>query len=573
MSDIEIYKKNGYYIKKNLLSKTICNDIILQLNEIKTDMKIPHTNIQFGYGNVINHPLASIITDNIFIKNFCNKLYGDKYYYNSVYVHNKHRWVGPDVEWHQEVFNIKTFHPTNNNYTIDDIKNNFMQVYVALEDQNIYNGGMKIIPYHKSILPHYDTTNTHLNHKRAIIPEELDKIYKTHGIINLDLKAGDVVFFNHLIPHSSPSNNSPFDRKAMVFLTYKNNDDFDESIRIKEKEYRKSFALNYLKNILNIKSNKIMYECGKESKTIKKSWSSIFEKIPWFEENIDTIKDYSLTTLLKLNGHLTSHSKYDVENWTETINHFKQNINYNNNNNYKILEVGCGAGALLKIFENKEIYGIDPSKKYISIIKKALPSGNFSIGDALCIDKYKDNYFDIIFCHSCIQYFKDYKYFNEFITLCHKKLKAGGKLCLSDLQNLDMKNQYIIHRKNIIGEKIYKEKYENTNLHHFYISKSQIISSLSNNFKNINFTNAVKRGEEDKFYRMNLFCEKNYDGITTRENNLLTNEPTMEKLYTLKNFPVSLSCVPIDFENNKKLDMVFEICKKTGIIQIKMLLH
>ena len=159
-----------------------------------------------------------------------------------------------------------------------------MQVYVALEDQNIYNGGMKIIPYHKSILPHYDTTNTHLNHKRAIIPEELDKIYKTHGIINLDLKAGDVVFFNHLIPHSSPSNNSPFDRKAMVFLTYKNNDDFDESIRIKEKEYRKSFALNYLKNILNIKSNKIMYECGKESKTIKKSWSSIFEKIPWFEE-------------------------------------------------------------------------------------------------------------------------------------------------------------------------------------------------------------------------------------------------------------------------------------------------
>ena len=247
MSDIEIYKKNGYYIKKNLLSKTICNDIILQLNEIKTDMKIPHTNIQFGYGNVINHPLASIITDNIFIKNFCNKLYGDKYYYNSVYVHNKHRWVGPDVEWHQEVFNIKTFHPTNNNYTIDDIKNNFMQVYVALEDQNIYNGGMKIIPYHKSILPHYDTTNTHLNHKRAIIPEELDKIYKTHGIINLDLKAGDVVFFNHLIPHSSPSNNSPFDRKAMVFLTYKNNDDFDESIRIKEKEYRKSFAFKLFK--------------------------------------------------------------------------------------------------------------------------------------------------------------------------------------------------------------------------------------------------------------------------------------------------------------------------------------
>ena len=65
----------------------------------------------------------------------------------SLYVHNKHRWVGPDVEWHQEVFNIKTFHPTNINYSIDEVKNNFMQIYVALEDQNLVNGCLKIIPY------------------------------------------------------------------------------------------------------------------------------------------------------------------------------------------------------------------------------------------------------------------------------------------------------------------------------------------------------------------------------------------------------------------------------------------
>ena len=36
--------------------------------------------------------------------------------------------------------------------------------------------------------------------------------------LNLNLKAGDVMFFNHIVPHSSTSNNSPFDRKAMVFL-------------------------------------------------------------------------------------------------------------------------------------------------------------------------------------------------------------------------------------------------------------------------------------------------------------------------------------------------------------------
>ena len=55
----------------------------------------------------------------------------------------------------------------------DDIRNNFMQVYVALEDQNLGHGGMRIIQYHKTILEHYDTTNTHLNHKRACSRDDL----------------------------------------------------------------------------------------------------------------------------------------------------------------------------------------------------------------------------------------------------------------------------------------------------------------------------------------------------------------------------------------------------------------
>ena len=49
--------------------------------------------------------------------------------------------------------------------------------------------------------------------------------------------------FNHLIPHSSSSNNGPFDRKAMVFLTYKNNDEFDENIELKKRIIEKNLLL------------------------------------------------------------------------------------------------------------------------------------------------------------------------------------------------------------------------------------------------------------------------------------------------------------------------------------------
>lgn len=564
--ELKYYKDNGYYIHKQLIDKKICNNIIKQLEDIKTNMKIPNTNIQFGYGNLINHKISEIVTNNKFVKTFCNSIYGPNYYYNSLYIHNKHRWVGPDIEWHQEVFNINTFFPTDKNYTIEEIKNNFMQIYVALENQTLENGCMKIIPYQNSILKHYDTTNIHLNHKRAILPNELDKIYNKYGIINLELKAGDVVFFNHLIPHSSTSNNGPYDRKAMVFLTYKNIEDINENIRFEDQEYRKNFAINYLNTVLENKTQKPIYECGKEQKKVEISWNNIFEEIPWFKEDI---KDYSLETLLKLNGHLTTHSKFDVNTWLNTITHFKKQINYEEKKNYKILEVGCGAGALLKVFEkNNQIYGIDPSKTYINIISKALPNGKFKIGDALNIDSYNDNYFDIIFCHSTTQYFKDLNYFDFFIDLCYQKLKPQGKLCITEIHDNDMKENYIKHRINIIGKDKYKEKYENTNLKHFYISKNKIISVLKNNFSNIKFSNSIKRGQETEFYRINLFCDKN-DYITKREYNLLTNENTMEKIFILKDFPVSLSCIPVDLEHNKKLDMIFDICKKTGIIQIR----
>lgn len=570
--DLNEYILNGF-LKKRILSLEECKNIIEKLNEIKTDMNIPHTSIQFGYGNIINKDISKIIVDNEYIKNFCHSLYGDNYFYNSLYVHNKHKWVGPDVEWHQEVFNIKTFHPTNKNYSIDDIKTSFMQIYVALEDQTLENGCMKIIPYQDSILEHYDTTNLHLNHKRAIKPEELDRIYKSNGIINLELKAGDVLFFNHLIPHSSSSNNGPFDRKAMVFLTYKNNDEFDENIRTKEKEYRKDFALKYLKNQLDIKSNKPMYECGNETKECDKksnsnnnvTWSSIFEELPWYDNKFKN--NYSIESLLAANGHSVSKSgAYTLEKWESTIKDIKKGLDIDNKQKYNIMEVGCGAGAILKYFENDKnnIFGIEPSSRYFEIIKNAIPSGNFLLGDALKLEESEDSFFDIIICYSTCQFFHNIQYFKMFMELCYQKLKIGGKLFIGDILDNDLKEQYIDYRIKQIGEEEYKKKYKDTGLSHFYISKSEL-ENISGDFKILRYEHSEKRGNESINYRYNVYYQK----INTRINNLLTNEDSMEHLYTIKDFPVSLSCVDSEFNYNKKLDMRFEICKNTGIIQIK----
>jgi len=54
----------------------------------------------------------------------------------------------------------------------------------------------------------------------------------------------------------------------------------------------------------------------------------------------------------------------------------------------------------------------------------------------------------------------------------------------------------------------------------------------------------------------------------TRESSILV-ENKMETLFKLEKFPISVSCVPDNFSDEKYLDMEFQICKKTGIIQIK----
>ena len=57
----------------------------------------------------------------------------------------------------------------------------------------------------------------------------------------------------------------------------------------------------------------------------------------------------------------------------------------------------------------------------------------------------------------------------------------------------------------------------------------------------------------------------------SRTNSILTGENNLESILTLKDFPVSMSCVTNEYNhlNDKYLDMEYQICKDTGIIQLK----
>jgi len=59
---------------------------------------------------------------------------------------------------------------------------------------------------------------------------------------------------------------------------------------------------------------------------------------------------------------------------------------------------------------------------------------------------------------------------------------------------------------------------------------------------------------------------------TIRQTSLATGEKTLEPLYTLNNFPVYIGCTDVPASQDVRADMEFDICAKSGFIQLRKLL-
>ena len=237
----------------------------------------------------------------------------------------------------------------------------------------------------------------------------------------------------------------------------------------------------------------------------RKNWREIFESF----DSQWKLKNYDLKGLLYTAGHLKSKTGgYTVKKWLSEMKKIKDKIAVKNG---KILEIGCGTGAVLKTFEKEmKIFGADYGKSLIKIASKALPGGHFQYSDAANIN-YKQNYFDSIIIFSCAQFFPDKSYFNKVINKCFKFLKKDGNLFIGDLIEKSKQKEFDKYRKNQLGLKEYKLKYqgkENSNLTHFSIDRDEISSLLKSKFKNIEIFNSIIRGDENEVFRFNVFCKK-----------------------------------------------------------------
>lgn len=113
----------------------------------------------------------------------------------------------------------------------------------------------------------------------------------------------------------------------------------------------------------------------------------------------------------------------------------------------KVLDLGCGNGRLIEIFEDIKVdyIGTDNSAGLLDQAKEKYPKNDFVLLSSLKLP-FPDNSFDLIFCLAVLHHIPSQDMRLKFLEEARRMLKPGGKIILTvwDLKSVkDAKNQII----------------------------------------------------------------------------------------------------------------------------------
>jgi len=96
------------------------------------------------------------------------------------------------------------------------------------------------------------------------------------------------------------------------------------------------------------------------------------------------------------------------------------------------LDLGCGNGRLIELFQDKEIeyFGVDNSEELIKIAKEKYPDKNFQTADALNLP-FSGNFFDKVFSIAVLHQIPSKELRLQFLKEVKRVLKPGGQLILT----------------------------------------------------------------------------------------------------------------------------------------------
>jgi ubiquinone/menaquinone biosynthesis C-methylase UbiE len=100
----------------------------------------------------------------------------------------------------------------------------------------------------------------------------------------------------------------------------------------------------------------------------------------------------------------------------------------------KILEVGCGAGAVLALLADSgaSLAGVDYSAPHIEIARRALPAADLRASEA-CSLPFGDGAFDAVFSHGVFLYFSDLAYAARVLQEIARVATPAARILILDV--------------------------------------------------------------------------------------------------------------------------------------------
>lgn len=115
----------------------------------------------------------------------------------------------------------------------------------------------------------------------------------------------------------------------------------------------------------------------------------------------------------------------------------------------RVLEVGCGAGAVLSLLveTGAALTGVDYSEPHITIARKVLPDVDLRVGEAAVLP-FDAGAFDAVFSYGVFLYFPDLAYAARVLAEMLRVARPGAPLLIMDIPDEATREECEVARRN-----------------------------------------------------------------------------------------------------------------------------
>ncbi|HAV42595.1 TPA: class I SAM-dependent methyltransferase [bacterium] len=222
----------------------------------------------------------------------------------------------------------------------------------------------------------------------------------------------------------------------------------------------------------------------------------------WERKGKEKIKEkYTLQDLIDIDGFDKGAGNMTEEVWLKAVGVAIRELELRPNE--YLLEVGCGAGAMLLPLSETgvKVTGVDFSSSLIDIAKKIIPNFVGHVGEAANLP-YQDNEFDKILSHGVFHYFPDYDYSERVLKEMLRVLKKGGKMLIMDIPDISKKSASEVTRMRSLPEGEHERLY--SQYPHLYYDKGWFEHFAQNNLFYLKIFDQEIEGYGNSPFRFNV---------------------------------------------------------------------